>query len=83
MTCTITKGWEDITSQVTSWKITRDSGDSASDLAWTLKDKVKAFGGEIDIAYGSAENDLGTAISTVFTITAEVGGSEVKASVVI
>ena len=83
LTCTITKGWEDITSQVTSWKITRDSGDSASDLAWTLKDKVKAFGGEIDIAYGSAENDLGTAISTVFTITAEVGGSTVKASVVI
>ncbi len=72
LTCKITQGWKDVTDKVTGWSITRDSGDSASDTSWRLKDKVKAFSGAIDISYNSEENDLGDAVSTLFTVTATI-----------
>ena len=77
VTCSVVRGFEDITDQVTSWKITRDSGDAANDAAWAGKDKVKNFAGEIDICWTDDEDDIGDALSCVFTITA-YGGNKVK-----
>lgn len=75
ITCTLWKGFEDVTSQVTSWSIVRDSGDAADDAAWALKDKVKAFAGEFDICFTADESDIASneyTVSTLFTITATV-----------
>lgn len=77
ITCTVVRGFEDITDQVTSWEITRDSGDEANDAAWGNKPKVKNFAGEIDIAWTDEEDDLGDAVSCMFTITA-YSGNKVK-----
>lgn len=69
VTCTLYKGWDDWTDKVTSWKIERDTGDAASDAAWALLDKVKAFDGTITLDY----TDLGESISlTLFTLTATI-----------
>lgn len=76
------RGWVDITSTVTKWKIERDSGDQADDEAWSLKDKVKNFAGTIDIIWTDEENDLGDnagSISTVFTISVEGNDGETAA----
>lgn len=80
VTCTVYRGWEDITSQITSWSIVRDSGQAADDAAWALKQKVKDFNGTIVICYTDAENDLGVnsySISTIYTITAKIDSEEV------
>lgn len=82
LTCKIMKAWEDKTDRVKSWKVERTSGDSASDKAWLLKDKVKNFSGSIDISHGQQEDDLGESLSTLFTFTAELDdGNEVSAVV--
>lgn len=70
---------KDVTKSVLAWQVVRDSGDKASDTAWLLKDKVKAFGGTIDIVYSNEENDLGTATSAKFIFTATIGEEEVQA----
>lgn len=73
LTCKVKRGFEDITSTVKKWTVTRDSADATEDNAWALKDKVKNFNGSIEIAYTKDENDLGTnpdIQSTVFTFTA-------------
>jgi len=65
--------YEDLTEQVSSWSIVRDSGDAADDAAWLLKPKVQNFAGEIDIAFKQNDNDLGSnanIVSILFTITA-------------
>ena len=75
ISCTLWRGFEDVTSQVTSWSIVRDSGDAADDAAWALKDKVKAFAGELDICFTAEESDIASneyTISTLFTITATI-----------
>lgn len=75
ISCSVFRGWEDVTDKVTSWSITRDSGDPANDAAWGLKQKVKDFAGEIDISFTAEENDLSTnerVISTLFTIRATI-----------
>ena len=77
VTCSVVRGFEDITDQVTSWSITRDSGDAVNDAAWANKAKVKNFAGEIDICWTDEEDDIGDALSCVFTITA-YGGNKVK-----
>lgn len=68
--CSVIRGFEDITEQVTSWNIVRDSGDAVNDAAWQNKDKVKNFDGTIDIAWTDEEDDIGDSNSCIFTITA-------------
>lgn len=68
--CSVIRGFEDITDQVTSWNIVRDSGDAVNDAAWQNKDKVKNFDGTIDIAWTDDDNDIGDSNSCIFTITA-------------
>lgn len=68
--CYVIRGFEDITDQVTSWNIVRDSGDAVNDAAWQNKDKVKNFDGTIDIAWTDDEDDIGDSNSCIFTITA-------------
>mgnify|MGYP000260290852 CR=1 FL=1 len=68
--CSVIRGFEDITDQVTSWNIVRDSGDAVNDAAWQNKDKVKNFDGTIDIAWTDDEDDIGDSTSCIFTITA-------------
>lgn len=68
--CSVIRGFEDITDQVTSWNIVRDSGDAVNDVAWQNKDKVKNFDGTIDIAWTDEEDDIGDSNSCIFTITA-------------
>lgn len=67
--CSVIRGFEDITAQVTSWNIVRDSGDAVNDAAWQNKDKVKNFDGTIDIAW-TDDDDIGDSNSCIFTITA-------------
>lgn len=68
--CSVIRGFEDITDQVTSWNIVRDSGDAVNDAAWQNKDKVKNFDGTIDIAWTDDDDDIGDSNSCIFTITA-------------
>lgn len=68
--CSVIRGFENITDQVTSWSIVRDSGDAVNDAAWQNKDKVKNFDGTIDIAWTDEEDDIGDSTSCIFTITA-------------
>lgn len=68
--CSVIRGFEDITHQVTSWNIVRDSGDAVNDAAWQNKDKVKNFDGTIDIAWTDDDDDIGDSNSCIFTITA-------------
>lgn len=75
--CSVIRGFEDITAQVTSWNIVRDSGDAVNDAAWQNKDKVKNFDGTIDIAWTDEEDDIGDSTSCIFTITA-FWGNKVK-----
>jgi hypothetical protein len=75
VTCTALRGWEDLTDQVTTWKIERDSGDAAADAVWGQRDKAKNFAGEIDIclSYDPTLNDLGendNVNKVIFTFTA-------------
>lgn len=76
VTCRVWKGYyQDITDQVTSWSIVRDSGEETDDAAWLLKPKVRDFAGQIDICFTQQENDLGgnaNTVSTLFTIRAEI-----------
>lgn len=87
VTCRVWKGvYEDVTDQVTSWSIVRDSGDATEDAAWALKEKVKNFAGSIEIAYTDEEDDLGgTAytVSTLFTIRAEINTDAAEAIITI
>lgn len=71
--CSVIRGFENITDQVTSWNIVRDSGDAVNDAAWQNKDKVKNFDGTIDIAWTDDEDDIGDSTSCIFTITAYWG----------
>lgn len=68
--CSVIRGFENITDQVTSWNIVRDSGDAVNDADWQNKDKVKNFDGTIDIAWTDDEDDIGDSTSCIFTITA-------------
>lgn len=77
LSCSVIRGFEDITSEVTSWSIVRDSGDKVDDAAWQNKPKVKNFDGEIDICWTDEENDIGQADTCIFTVSA-YGGNKTK-----
>lgn len=72
ITCKVMKGFDDITSTMVVWEITRDSGDAINDEAWNLAHQN--FNGSIILAYKQSQNDLGadtaSNISTMFTIFA-------------
>jgi hypothetical protein len=75
ISCRVTRGFDDVTDQVTQWTVTRDSAIEQDDAAWALKDKVKNFAGEIDLCFTAEENDIGNnsnAISTVYSFTATI-----------
>ncbi len=78
VTCTVWKGWDDVTSKVVKWKVERDTGVPAEDAAWALTDKAKNFAGSITIEHGKTYSDLASSgISTLFTMTAYMtDGSE-------
>lgn len=73
LTCRVMKGWEDRTATVTDWTIMRETGDSASDTAWGLKEKVQNFAGVIRLTLGDEENDMGTGQSALFRVVAKTG----------
>ena len=89
LSCRVWRGgfFEEVTDEITSWSITRDSGDAADDAAWALKQKVQDFAGSIDICFNSSENDLGggaNTVSTLFTITASLqSGDTAQAEITI
>ena len=73
VSCTVYKGWEDMTAHVVGWSIVRDSGDPLADAAWNVSQKARNFDGDIIIEHGVNYSDLGTiGISTLFTITATI-----------
>lgn len=76
LTCRVMKGWEDVTDTVKRWTVTRDTGDAADDTVWNNSAKAKAFAGTIDISWTAEDNDLGSAYTTLFTLTAWGEGTE-------
>lgn len=74
VTCTVMRGWEDLTSEVVRWEVTRDSGDAADDAAWALRTKVREFDGQITLCHDKNPtlDDLGNinVLSTLFTFKA-------------
>ena len=89
LTCRVWRGgfFEEVTDDIVTWTITRDSGDAVEDAAWALKQKVQNFDGEIDICFNTTENDLGTGsniVSTLFIVTASLlGGESAQAEITI
>ena len=87
LSCRVWKGnFVEVTNEVTAWSISRDSGVPIEDAAWLLKQKVRNFEGEIDIAFTAQENDLGettTQQGTIFTITANIEEQSTRATIVI
>ncbi len=85
--CVVWKGlYDDVTNEVTSWAISRNSGVPLEDQAWLLKEKVRNFSGEIDICFNSSENDLGESsiqTGTEFFITAVIEEQTAQATIVI
>ena len=70
---------QDATADVAEWEITRDTGSETEDTAWSLKEKVQDFDGDIDIACTATENDLGYEGKASFLVTARLqAGPEVK-----
>jgi len=71
VSCTVYKGWEDMTDHVVGWSIVRDTGDPLADAAWNVSQKAQNFDGDIVIEHGQNYSDLGSiGVSTLFTITA-------------
>lgn len=75
VTCRVWRGgyFQEVTDDITSWSIERDSGVAVEDAAWNLSPKAQNFAGTVDLTI----SDLGTtAISTLFIITASLGSGE-------
>ncbi len=73
VTCTILRGWKDITDTVTRWKVERDTGSPADDAVWNNSAKAQNFDGTLVISYTEDENDLSKTnrvLSTLFMFTA-------------
>ncbi len=77
VTCSVWKGWDDVTGKVQSWKIVRDSGDPTEDEAWDNSSKAQSFAGTISIDHYKNYSDLGEiGVSTLFTITVYMNDGE-------
>lgn len=69
--CSVYKGWDDLTSQVVSWSVVRESSDPLADAAWNLSSKAVNFRGRIRIEHGPSYSDLDpNTVSTIFRMTA-------------
>lgn len=79
--CTLTLSvWqnnENITELVTSWLVTRNSGDVTADNAWNVENatKIVSHGTYADLEISSTleKDDLGAGSLTMFNITANIG----------
>ncbi len=73
ITCTVMKGWRDISDRVTQWTITRDTADPSDDAVWNQSTKAQEFDGTIELEHTEQHSDLGAdtnVISTIFYINA-------------
>lgn len=77
--CRLMLGDKDVTTAVKSWAATRKTDDSADDIAWALKDKVRNFKGSLDITWANdnSEDDLGRGDVASFTFTATTNTGDV------
>lgn len=80
--CFVFDNWDNVTDDITEWKITRDTGDAVEDMAWALKPKVKGFKGDIDLVFSALENDLGEADKTKYTVTATLADKTEVAAII-
>lgn len=77
--CKLMLGDKDVTTAVKSWAVARKTDDSADDIAWALKDKVRNFKGSLDITWANdnSEDDLGRGDVASFTFTATTNTGDV------
>lgn len=71
ISCTVMRGWEDITTEVERWTIERDSGDAIEDMAWN--NSHQDFSGSVDLTFDDLGSNIYTILSVLFTITAYKG----------
>ena len=69
--CYVRRGATDLTSCVSTWKVTRDSGSEQDDLAWNQSAKAKNFDGTLQLSCTDTDNDFGDADKVVFYFTAK------------
>lgn len=71
-------GDEEITSKITKWSVSRNTGQAVEDAAWANKDKVKNFAGTLLIVWTDEEDDLGISETgyTTFTFEATTADGE-------
>lgn len=69
--CYVRRGATDLTSCVSTWKVTRDSGSAQDDLAWNQSAKAKNFDGTLQLSCTDTDNDFGDADKVVFYFTAQ------------
>lgn len=83
ITCRAFRGWDDVTTDVTRWGVSRDSGDPSSDVEWNRRHLPTFTNGSITIYYGDEANDLGSTPENgvKFTFTATIGAESTSQSV--
>ena len=81
--CRLMLGDKDVTTAVKSWSVSRKTDDTADDIAWALKDKVKNFKGSLDITWANdnSEDDLGRGDVASFTFTATTNTGDVHKAI--
>lgn len=85
VTCRVWRGgfFEEVTPDITSWTITRDSGDAVEDAAWNMSGKAQNFQGSVSLELSDLGSNPNT-VSTLFTITAALGtGDSAQAEIII
>lgn len=85
VTCRVWRGgyFEEVTSEINTWTITRDTGYPLEDAAWNLSSKAQNFNGSIALTEADLAN-AANVVSTLFTITAELGsGDSAQAEIII
>lgn len=85
ITSRLFRGWEDITDNVSDWRIVRNTGNIPQDLLWTGNHlaEIRDNNGSIAINYDDEDNDLGAMPENgaKFTIYAKINGEEISQSV--
>lgn len=71
ITCKVMKGLNDVTNEVETWQVTRESGNQAEDDAWNIAHQD--FAGQITLQHTQSYSDLGEGISTLFRFVASSG----------
>lgn len=73
ITIDVYKGWVNLTSSVTQWIWTRDSGNSVEDIAWNNSHTLWA--NDVNLSYDDLGDTINTPYSCLFTITAYYNGN--------